>query len=80
MFNKIQKILLEYSQYSIEIDMETSLRYDLGIDSLAMQSVILDIEKEFEIEVQPHEINYKNFNCPRKIIDFIKGKSIGKYN
>ena len=57
---KIIEELLEASESSLEaseIGAETSLRDDLGLDSLQAVTVVMALEQEFEIEVDDEEID-----------------------
>ncbi len=57
---KIIEELLEASESKLdasEIEAGTSLRDDLGLDSLQAVTVVIALEQEFEIEVDDEEID-----------------------
>jgi acyl carrier protein len=57
---KIIEELLEASESSLdasEIEAETNLRDDLGLDSLQAVTVVMALEQEFGIEVDDEEID-----------------------
>jgi acyl carrier protein len=57
---KIIEELLEASESSLdasEIEAETNLRDDLGLDSLQAVTVVMALEQEFEVEVDDEEID-----------------------
>lgn len=57
---KIIEELLEASESDLdaaEIDAETSLRDDLGLDSLQAVTVVMALEQEFDVEVDDQEID-----------------------
>ena len=80
MLEIIFRILSDHAQYQEKISLNTSLIDDLGIDSLSIFSIAADIEKEYNIEISPSEINYENFNCPKSILELINRKNNEKHH
>lgn len=57
---KILEELLAASESSLEaseIDAQTDLRDDLGLDSLQAVTVVMALEQEFDVEVDDQEID-----------------------
>ncbi len=58
-----------------EIDGDVSLFEDgLGLDSIAIVDLIVNIEKEFSIEIADDELNPGLFKSLAVLADFIAGK------
>lgn len=56
-FNKVKDILSDYIDMdSNEIKLETRLAEDLGLNSYEFMSVIVEIEEEFDVELDEREI------------------------
>ena len=54
-------------------DLQSSLVYDLGADSIAMAGLVVDIEKEFDITIFDEEI--EKFRTVHDLIDFVERTS-----
>ena len=57
MLEKVRKILLNHTQVSAdEIELNTELVKDLGLNSLDVVSLIIDFEDRFDIEISDRTI------------------------
>lgn len=75
MFEKIRSIISEHLSVEEEtISRETSLKEDLGADSLDLFEVVMGLEEEFEVEIPTEELN--DVNTVEDIINFLKSKGI----
>lgn len=75
MFEKIRGIVSEHLSVEKEsISLDTSLKEDLGADSLEMFEVVMALEEEYEIEISTDELN--NVNTVEDIVNFLKSKGI----
>lgn len=75
MFEKIRSIVSEHlSVEKEEISLDTSLKDDLGADSLEMFEVVMALEEEYDIEISTDELN--NVNTVEDIMNFLKNKGI----
>lgn len=45
---------------------------DLNIDSIKMIYLLIEVEKQFEIEIDDSNLNYKNYTCIKDLIDMIE--------
>ena len=53
---------------------ETSLKKDLGMDSLELLSVVMAIEEEYDIEVPEDELN--QVDTLEDLVEYLKGRGI----
>jgi acyl carrier protein len=56
---------------------ESRIRRDHGIDSIKMVELVVDLEDEFNIEVDSASLSFENFANIGIITDFIIGKLTG---
>lgn len=56
-----------------EIDPETDL-FDLGLDSMAIMQLLLLIEDEFGIALDPADLSRDNFRTPGRIAGLLASK------
>lgn len=71
-FKKIQDIISQ--QLDIDkkgIIMETSFK-ELGVDSLELFQIIIEIEEEFEVEIEDDE----SIKTVEKAVDFVMSKKV----
>ncbi|HHV28798.1 MAG TPA: acyl carrier protein [Clostridium sp.] len=74
---RVMDIIKANSQYDIEnINESLNIRTDLGIDSIQMMSLVMDLENEFEIEIEPELLTYENFSTVEHIIRIIFTKKL----
>ncbi len=57
-----------------DIDEQTNLVADLGLDSIGILQMILGVEKEFGISIQNNELEAETFSRMRNLVDVIEGK------
>lgn len=75
MFETIQKIIAE--QLSIDeesIRMSSSLKDDLGADSLDLFELVMAVEEQFETEIDTEEL--EKINTVEDMIQYLKSKGI----
>lgn len=53
---------------------ETSLKKDLGMDSLELLSVVMAIEEEYDLEVPEDELN--QVDTLGDLVEYLKGRGI----
>ena len=53
---------------------ETSLKKDLGMDSLELLSVVVAIEEEYDLEVPEDELN--QVDTLEDLVEYLKGRGI----
>lgn len=71
---KLYSILSEIKEdnsLTSNLDENSNLIDDVGIDSLQMISLMIDIEKEFFIELNFSQINISHMNSIGSLADFI---------
>lgn len=76
-YNEIKKMISE--QFEIEeedISMETSFRDDLNADSLDLMELIMNLEDEFELEVEDDDV--ENINTVEDAVEYIDKIKDGK--
>lgn len=74
---EIQEVLTSKLNVHIDNDitLETSLLKDgLGLDSVMLLELIIELELLFEIELDEDELNVEYFGCLDKIIELIQSK------
>ncbi len=72
---KVKDILLELSGQE-EVDNEALLQEDLTLDSLAMVTLLVEIEDTFSIQLDESDMNPFDFETVQNVIDMVK-KYIG---
>jgi acyl carrier protein len=73
----IARILIESLELSLdpnELEPETDLRADLGLDSAALLELVLGIEAEFGVEIDVEEITDANFRTIGAISGFLHSR------
>lgn len=68
---KVKDILLELSGEE-NIDNEATLQNDLALDSLAMVTMLIEIEETFEIQLDEVDMNPFDLNTVADVIDMVK--------
>jgi len=75
MLEKLKNVIVEYVEIDPEdISMETSLKSDLGLSSLALMNVLVDVEDEFGIEID-EEVALE-FNTVGDVVEYLKSVGI----
>ena len=73
MFEKVKEVLVEAINVDEDmITMEANLKDDLGIDSLAAVELSLELETEFDVQIEDEEL--EKLVTVQDIIDIIKEK------
>lgn len=74
MLEKIKEMMESQFDYSGEITAETSLKEDLGADSLDLFEFVMALEEEFDMEIPQEELS--DIKTVQDIIDYLKSKGI----
>jgi acyl carrier protein len=56
------------------IDDNTDLLTEIGLDSIGVLHLVLDVEKEFAIKIEDHELRAELFSRAGNFMDLIKKK------
>ncbi len=76
MFERIKEIIADYFDVDPEeISPETSLRDDLGADSLDLLEMVMKLEDEYNIEIDVEE-EMDNIQTVEDVADFLKSRGI----
>ena len=76
MFENIKKIIADQFDVDIEeISVETSLRDDLGADSLDLLDLVMALEDEYNIEIDVEE-ELNSIQTVGDVEEYIKSKGI----
>lgn len=68
---KVEKIIWELSPQD-SINLDDKLQEDLGLDSLSMVMLLMEIEDEFEIEIDESDMNPYDLITVADAVDLIK--------
>lgn len=75
MFDKIREIIAE--QLNVDQDsitMDSSLKDDLGADSLDLFQVVMALEEEYELEIPSEDLT--DVNTVEDVMNYLKNKGI----
>ena len=73
MNNKIKEIIGEILDLEVsEISEDASILDDLGADSIAVMEIVMELESEFDLEIDTEDI--PNFKTINDIVAFIESK------
>ena len=76
MFEKICEILAEHFDVdAADITPDTSLKDDLGADSLDMAEMVMILEDEYSLSINIDE-EMKDINTVGEIVDFLKSRGL----
>ena len=64
-----------FSDGEFPYDNDTSLLGEGIVDSMGVVEVVMFVQTEFGITVDPHEITRDNFDSVNKLAHYIRGKS-----
>lgn len=70
-------LLAEFNAFGLEIDSDTRLVNDLGLDSLTMNEFLARIEGCFHITIADEEVTTENFGNVRSVLEFLEKKLQG---
>jgi len=74
MLDQIKSVMAEALNVNEEeINLDSNLKEDLGIDSLDAVELIMELEDTFDLKIDESEAN--NFVTVKNIVDFIQAKS-----
>jgi len=74
MLEQIKSVMAEALNVNEEeINLDSNLKEDLGIDSLDAVELIMELEDTFDLKIDESEAN--NFVTVKNIVDFIQSKS-----
>ncbi|MCL1949112.1 MAG: acyl carrier protein [Turicibacter sp.] len=74
MLDQIKSVMAEALNVNEEeINLESNLKEDLGIDSLDAVELIMELEDTFDLKIEESEAN--GFVTVKNIVDFIESKS-----
>ena len=72
---KLKSIICEYVDVTPEqLDANTDLKFDIGLDSFGMVSLICAIESEFDVHIP--DSAYTDFNTLFDMVSFIENKKV----
>lgn len=74
MFEKLKEMMESQFDYKGEITGETSLKEDLGADSLDLFEFVMALEEEYDIEIPQEELT--EIKTVQDMIDYLKSKGI----
>lgn len=69
--DKVIEILAELSGTE-NISLENHLQNDLGLDSMLMVTLLLDIEEKFEIELNESDMNPFDLNTVQDVVSLVE--------
>lgn len=69
--DKVIEILAELSGTE-NISLENHLQNDLGLDSMLMVTLLLDIEEKFEIELNESDMNPFELNTVQDVVSLVE--------
>ncbi len=73
-FEKIRKAMAEHLGISEdEIKLESDFQNDLGIDSLEIFEIIMDLEDEFNIEISNEDL--ENIKTVQDLVEYIGSRA-----
>lgn len=75
MFEKIKEIIAEQLNVDMEsITMDSSLKDDLGADSLDLFQVVMALEEEYDLEIPSEDL--ADVSTVEDVINYLKNKGI----
>lgn len=73
-FEKIRKAMAEHLGISEdEIKLESSFQDDLGVDSLEIFEIVMDLEDEFNIEISNEDL--ENMKTVQDLVEYIGSRA-----
>lgn len=73
-FEKVKKVVAEHlSMDENEIKLESSFADDLGIDSLDIFEIVMELEEEFEMEIPTEDL--EGMNKVSDLVAYINSKT-----
>lgn len=73
MFEKVVKIIKEQlNMENVEIEMETSFKEDLEVDSLDLFELVMALEEEYDIEIPSEDL--EKITTVGAVVEYLKDK------
>lgn len=73
MFEKVVKIIKEQlNMENAEIDMETSFKEDLDVDSLDLFELVMALEEEYDVEIPSEDL--EKITTVGAVVEYLKDK------
>ena len=73
MFEKVVKIIKEQlNMENVEIDMETSFKEDLEVDSLDLFELVMALEEEYDVEIPSEDL--EKITTVGAVVEYLKDK------
>lgn len=74
MFEKVKEVIAQELMVDEEnITMESTIREDLGADSLAVVDLVMALEDEFNVEIPDEDL--ENIKTVKDIVDYLTDKA-----
>lgn len=74
MIKRLEKIFVEYMGIeNIEINRETNIKNDLGLNSFDLAQLVCNVEDEFDVEIPDSEM--KNIKTVGDVVDYLEKAS-----
>lgn len=67
------KEIIEKSKGNIEVDMDTVISRDTGIDSLGIVNLVLELEDKFGVELDNYLADIRKCETVRDLVDVMTG-------
>lgn len=74
---KIKEIIVEVLEGKVEvqdIDDETLLTQDLGVDSIKLVSIIVELENKFDIEIEAEDLDVNKLTIFKFLCTMVENK------
>lgn len=68
----IKSIISDIGMIDDDFDSNSHIKNDLGLDSMSIIMIILELNKEFNIEIKSTDVKEENFSNLNKIDIFIR--------
>ena len=72
--DRVYKVLSRFNYFSIVIQPESRLIEDLGLDSLTMYEFLVELEREFCIQIDDEDVTKENFKTVRTVSLFLESR------
>lgn len=71
---KVFEIIRVHAKYDDEITMDVYLVEDMGFTSIELVEVVYDLETEFDVCMEPDELNFDKINLISNLVGLIERK------
>lgn len=69
---KIKDIIADVAMISPDFSDKSHLKDDLGLDSMTIIGIILELNQNFNVEIKSSDIKEENFSCVDNIRNFLE--------